>query len=127
MINLCLAAIPARRQLELDYSREDGEQRWGRVVCPFDVGSRNPTFADRNKDKVAVFSVGHCDKDGNPAPMIVMINIDNIQGATLLDSVFDPSECNELSMATQRRIGQKPYDWLSIPDGFNIARDRNWP
>ena len=123
MIVLAEKAIIERREMELDYARVDGAKRWGRVVAPFDVGSRNPMYRDRNSGKLFAFSREHKhEKTGRAQPMVVAIAISEISDASVLESQFVPEELRRTSIENDPR----GYDWGSIPDGWNIARDRAW-
>lgn len=123
LIAICETAIRERRELEFDYEKVDGEHRWGRVLAPFDIGSRNPEYRERNKDKLFAFSASHVnEKTGVSQPMVVTISIPLIARATILDSTFDPETLRQIS----KKNHPKGYDWGAVPDGYNIARNRGW-
>jgi hypothetical protein len=121
LIELCTDAIRRRVLLEVDYSKRDGTVRNGRLLAPFDVGSRNPAYAERNYNKLYAFNAEHVDgKTGRSCPQVTAIAIELISRAVLTEINFDPEDCRQRSLASDG------YDWATSPHGFNLLPDRDW-
>lgn len=121
---IMIEAIINREILMVQYRHVD---KTGDIVtrkkAPFDIGSSNPNYdiRNRNKDNVYMFCYDHIDKKTNMnKPFVHPINIDRIISIEKTGGIFDE---NELADINFKNCG---FDYRANDFVFALLPNRNW-
>lgn len=115
-------AIYNKTILEITYDHTtDDIRRFSRNIAPFDLGTSNPKYFERNKDNLYVFCYDHIDEKTNTKkPHVHAISSLHIINLKETDDHFDPVELTDIN----KKNSKYNYDYRTCK--WAIAIDRKW-
>ncbi len=91
------------------------------LKAPFDLGTSNPAYYERNKNNLYMFCYGHInDKTNMKEPIVHAISAEHIISIEDTGETFKPVELTDIN----RRNSKGNYDYRKC--NWAIAKNRNW-
>lgn len=112
-------AIYLKKLIEIEYYTKGNPILKKRIKAPFDLGTSNPKYYEKNKNQLYLFCFDHKDeKTGLTKPFVHGHDAFGVLKLKILDECFNPEELRLIN------IRNAHYDYKLC--NWAIAKNRNW-